>query len=287
MNIKKRIKEYTILTLGALLTALAFNLFLIGNKIAPGGLSGLATVIYHAVRIPAGDKFIRVPVGVTSLALNIPLFIIGVKSLGTGFGIKTLYSTIVLSFFIDIVKVPTMTTDPLLASIYGGVLMGVGLGLVFRQNATTGGTDLLAKIIHKFFSFIGIGWVLFVIDFLVVVTAGIVFGPNQAFYALISLFIGAKVIDLIQEGLNSAKALFIISDESKAISQDILKKMDRGATLLNGKGAYTMNEKNVILCVVSRVQITKVKSIVKNIDPYAFVLVADVREVMGEGFNEI
>ncbi|MGI5852216.1 MAG: YitT family protein [Caldicoprobacterales bacterium] len=270
--------DYIFIVLGSLVTALAFNLFLIPHKIAPGGISGISTILYH---ISKG----RIPVGISMLGLNIPLFIVGIKEMGRGFGLKTLIATFLLSLFIDIIKVPAVTEEPILASIYGGVVMGIGLGMVFKGNATTGGTDLFAKIIHKYFHFIGVGWVLFVIDSLVVLGAAIVFGPTLALYALVSLYLSTKLIDLILEGIHTAKAFILISDHSAEIAQRIMKDLDRGVTLLHGTGAYTMNKKDVILCVTDRVQVTKLKEIISEIDPAAFVLVADVREVMGEGFS--
>jgi uncharacterized membrane-anchored protein YitT (DUF2179 family) len=269
------VKDYVLIIIGTSLTALAFNFFLIPHQIAAGGLSGIGTVVYYLFHIP---------VGVTMLLLNIPIFVMGIKELGRSFGVKTLIATVLLSLFIDAIKVPSLTEDSILASIYGGVLMGVGLGLVFRANATTGGTDLFAKIMHKFHPFIGVGWLMFAIDFLVVLTAAIVFGPSQALYALVSLFLCARVIDLVLEGLNSAKAFIVVSDHSEEINRRILAELDRGATLLHGKGAYTMERKDVILCVVNRMQVIRLKTIVNDVDPLAFVLVTDVREVMGEGF---
>ena len=278
MGRKLAYSDYIYIILGTLMTSLAFNLFLIPHKIAPGGLSGIATVIFYLTKG-------RVPVGVTMLVLNVPLFLVGIKELGGGFGLKTLISTIMLSLFIDILKVPAVTDEPILASIYGGVVMGIGLGMVFRGNATTGGTDLFAKIIHRHFHFIGVGWVLFIVDSLVVLTAALVFGPTSALYALVSLYLGTKLIDLILEGLNSAKAFILISDHSVQISDRIMKELDRGVTFLHGRGAYTMKEKDVILCIINRMQMAKFKEIINEIDPAAFVLVADVREVMGEGFS--
>jgi len=269
------IKDYVLIVVGTFLTALAFNFFLIPHKIAPGGLSGIGTVVYYLCRIP---------VGVTMLVLNVPLFIIAIKELGKDFGFKTFLATVLLSVFTDFVKVPSLTDDSILASIYGGVLMGIGLGLVFQGNATTGGTDLFAMIVHKFFPLLGVGWILFVVDFLVVITAAIVFGPSQALYALVSLYLSARVIDLMLEGLNSAKAFIVISDHADEISHRIMTNMDRGVTFLEGRGAYTMQRKNVILCVVNRAQVVQLKAIVNEVDPLAFVLVTDVREVMGEGF---
>lgn len=275
MTKRKTINEYLLIVLGCLLTALSFNFFFIPNQIAPGGLSGIATVLYYLFRFP---------VGVTTLVLNIPLFILGIRQLGGHFGIRTLLATVLLSLFIDLIKVPALTDDSLLATIYGGFLMGLGLGIIFRMNATTGGTDLFAKIIHRHFPSISVAWVLFAVDFLVVLAAAIFLGPSRGLYAIVALALSAKVIDLVQEGLNTAKAFFIISDHSEAISQRIIEEMDRGVTMLDGSGAYTGNPKSVILCVVRRTQITEVKSLINDVDPAAFVLVADVREVMGEGF---
>lgn len=270
--------DYILIVLGTLVTSLAFNLFLIPHKIAPGGLSGIATVLYYVTKG-------RMSVGVTMLALNIPLFIIGVRELGGIFGLKTFIATILLSLFIDIIKVPSVTEEPILAAIYGGVIMGIGLGMVFKGNATTGGTDLFAKIIHRHFHYIGVGWVLFIVDSLVVLTAAVVFGPTSGLYALVSLYLGSKLIDLILEGIHSAKAFILISDHSAEIADRIMKELDRGVTLLHGRGAYTMQEKDVILCIINRIQMVKLKEIINEVDPTAFVLVADVREVMGEGFS--
>jgi len=170
MTNRKIINEYLLIVLGCLLTALSFNLFFIPNQIAPGGLSGIATVLYYLFRFP---------VGITTLVLNIPLFISGIRQLGGHFGIRTLLATILLSVFIDLVKVPALTDDSLLAAIYGGFLMGLGLGIIFRMNATTGGTDLFAKIIHRHFPSISVAWVLFAVDFLVVLAAAIFLGPSR------------------------------------------------------------------------------------------------------------
>lgn len=275
MNFKGKLFEYVQLVIGVLLMALAFELFLIPNKIAPGGVSGLGTILYHVFNIP---------VGVSMLFLNAILFVIGFKEMGREFGIKSLIAALLLSVFIDFISLPTVTYDPLLASIYGGVVMGIGLGIVFRAGATTGGSVLFAKMIHRYFHFMSVAWVLFLVDFFVVLFAGFVFGPTLALYALVSLFIGSKAIDLVQEGFNAVKAFIIISDKSEEISLKILKDLDRGVTVLYGRGAYTEKDKNVLLCAVNRMQVAKLKAIVSDIDPRAFVLVADVTEAMGEGF---
>ncbi|MDK2991101.1 MAG: hypothetical protein PWP48_334 [Clostridiales bacterium] len=267
--------DYLGIILGTLIVALSFNLFFVPNKIAPGGVGGIATVLYYLFKFP---------VGTTMLILNIPLFLAGVKVHGAGFGFKTLIATVLLSFFIDAIKLQPLTHNEILAAVYGGIIMGIGLGIVFRSDATTGGTDLAAKIVHKFMPYITMGWLLFMIDTAVVTFAGAVFGPEQALYAIIALFISSYVIDLIQEGLGSAKAFIVVSDKADEISKVILHDIDRGVTLLEGRGAYTQRKKDVILCVVSRTEVIRLKEIITAIDNKAFLIITDAREVHGEGF---
>ncbi|KKM09914.1 membrane protein [Clostridiales bacterium PH28_bin88] len=271
--------EYLVITLGSLLLALGLVLFLIPNKIAPGGVSGLATVIFHVFNLP---------VGATMLVLNIPLFLTGLRKVGLAFGMKSFFGTVVLSAFIDVLEpmVTAPTRDPLLASIYGGILAGVGLGLVFRAGGTTGGTDLATQIVRRYIKF-SAGSVLMVIDGVVIALAGWVFSVELALYALVSLFVSARVIDLVQEGVGYFKAALIISEHSRQISQAILTQLNRGATALEGRGVYTGAEREVLLCVVSRPEVTKLKELVAQVDPRAFVIVTNVHEALGEGFKEI
>lgn len=271
--------EYLGITLGCAIMAISLNAFSVPNKIAPGGVSGIATVIFYLTRIP---------VGITMLALNIPLFIFGVRILGKGVGVKTLYGTIILSIFIDYVFVmKPFTNDLLLAAVFGGIVMGVGLGLVFRFGGTTGGTDLSAAIINKFIPGFTVGTILMAIDFFVVVIAGIVFKqPEISLYSIISLFTSIKMLDFVQEGLGYAKAFYIISNRPKDISNQIIKELDRGVTALSGQGMYTLEERKVLLCVVQRSQVNRLKEIVHTIDPRAFVILSEVREVLGEGFKD-
>ncbi len=281
INLKKIIgywKSYGMIILGSIITAISINMLLVPNKIAPGGVSGVATVVYYLFEFP---------VGTTMLVLNIPLFIFGVKYLGGTFGIKTLFSTIILSVIIDLTTfLPVITKDPLLASLYGGAIMGVGLGLVFRAGATTGGTDLAAKILHRFMPYFTLGQLILVIDFAVIVFAAVVFKDyDLALYAVVTLFVASRIIDGILEGVNFSKGVFIVSTKSQQISETIMKDLDRGVTGLNGRGMYTGQEKTVLLCVLARREIPRVKSIVKEIDKDAFVILTDVREVLGEGFK--
>lgn len=275
---KKHIISYGLILLGSLLTAIGLDMFLIPNKIAAGGVSGLSTVIHY---------LFGAPVGLTMLAMNIPLFVTSVKLLGTRFGMRTLFGFITLSVFVDLLEpvVSSPTSDPLLASVYGGVITGVGLGVVFRAGGTTGGTDLAAQILLKYFP-ASSGQALLMIDGLVIVLAGIVFSAELALYALIAVFITSRVIDVVQEGLGYAKAALIISDHEEEIAKAVMNQLDRGATFLEGKGAYSLKKKGILLVVVNRSQVTCLKVLVSEIDPAAFVLVTSVNEVLGEGFKK-
>ena len=293
-RIFKNWKDYLQIIVGSVITAAAINVFLVPHKIAPGGVTGIATVIYYL----SGGRF---SVGVTMLILNIPLFIIGIKFIGGRFALRTLFSTILLSFVIDttepftkyfiehyLIKLQNVTSTPdlLLYSLFGGFFMGAGLGLVLRSGATTGGTDLAAKIVHHFIPNITMGQLLLLIDSGVIIFAAVSFNSFLlALYAIVSLFISSKVIDAILEGVNFAKAVFIISDKSDDIARHILTELDRGVTALKGTGMFTRNDKQVLYCVLHRGQLPLLKEFVKKIDPSAFVILSDVREVLGEGFK--
>ncbi len=277
----KRIREYILITLGTALVAFSFSLFFIPNSIAPGGVSGVATLL---------NALFEWRVGFVIIAINIPIYLISFKKFGVVRVVRSIYATVLMSLLIDYVKFPTdfvhsIASDMLLSSIFGGVLMGGGLGLVIRNNSTTGGTDMIAGLIHGWFPNISISWVLFGIEFLVVLAAGVFLQPIMALYAFIALYVSTRVMDFVQVGVNTAKAFIIISEHSQVISDGIINKMDRGATLLKGAGAYSGDNKNVILCVVRRNQISKLRMLIKEIDENAFVMVHDVKEVMGEGFT--
>lgn len=280
LNFKRIILDYLAITFGCLLTSLGFIIFLIPNKIAPGGASGLATIFFHLFGFP---------VGIVMFVINIPLFFIGIKVLGKRIGFRTFYGIALLSAFTDLLApyVPILTHDLLLASLYGGGFIGFGLGIVFKSRGTTGGTDLLAALINNFFPAVSIGQGVLLVDVLVVAIAGIVFNAELALYAVISLFVSSKIIDLVQLGFNLAKAALIISDKSAEIREHILEKMGRGVTTLDGKGGYTGKDKDVLLVIVSRAEVTQLKRLVSKIDADSFVILTEVHEVMGEGFKEI
>ncbi|NMB26671.1 MAG: YitT family protein [Tissierellia bacterium] len=267
------------LSVGAFLLAVGLVLFLEPNTIAPGGVTGFAIVF---------KQIVNVPVYITNLAINIPLFIIGIIVLGKSFGWKTLYCTALLSLFLKIIPEKLVTPDLLLASIFGGLVSGVGLGIVFKSGGTTGGTDLASSILNKFFPSLSIATFMMIIDVLVVIFAGVVDKKVEtSLYSIISLFVSIKVIDLILEGIGYLKGFLIITNKPKEISQRIMEELERGVTLFKGIGMYTKKEKDVLLCIVNRSQFTKIKDIVYSIDKEAFIMVTEISEVLGEGFEEI
>ncbi|SHJ86310.1 YitT family protein [Tepidibacter formicigenes] len=275
--------EYIMITIGCALMAVSIDLFLAPHTIAPGGVSGLAVVI---------KKLTGISVSVTILAINIPLFIAGVVILGKAFGAKTAYAVGVLSFFIGIFNklfnhfIPT--NDLLLSAIYGGVLLGVGIGFVFRTGGTTGGTDLVGAILNKYFPTLSIPKLMMFLDLTIATSAGIINRNVEiTLYSLIALYIIVKVADFIIEGMGYSKAFFIISNKSNKISSEIIQNLGRGVTALKGKGMYTGKDKEVLFIVIDRSQEVKLKNIVEDVDENAFIMVANVHEVLGEGFKPI
>ena len=268
--------SYLFLCVGVVISSLSFSFFFLPNDIAPGGFTGFAMVL---------NALLGIPVGATMLALNLPLFFGSYKKMGRAFAAKSFCAMVAMSLLIDTIPRFTLTDDSGLASVYGGVLLGLGVGLVIRSGATTGGTDMLATLVHRLFrTSIPLAWILFAVDLVVVVLAGIVFEPQAALYAIATLFISSRIIDVIQEGVSSAKAFFIITAASEAIAQRILHELDRGATALHGRGMYTGEARDVLFCVVSRSEVSLLKRIVAQEDSHAFVVVSDAREAMGEGF---
>ena len=271
----QRTKDYIVMTVGVAIAVCGLNLFLVPNKIAAGGISGIATILYHVFGFP---------LGISIAVLNIPLFIFGYKLVGKSFALRTAYSLILYSVLAEIIPVPR-SQDMFLGCVYGGVLVGAGIGLVVRSGGSTGGTDMAAKMLCARFKSFGMGTIVFGIDFIVIAAAGFIFEPQAALYAIASLYVTSKLIDGLTEGLAIAKAFYIISDKNEEIAKVIIEKLNRGVTALEAKGVYSGREKEVLLCVLRwHTEGTKLKRIVKSIDEKAFVIVADVKEVMGEGF---
>ncbi len=268
------------IVLGILVCTVAYDMFLIPNEIAPGGFTGIGQLISHATGWP---------VGTITLLLNIPLFLLSSRKLGLTFGLRSLAATVGLSLAIDCLPIPSVIPPDapermLLASVFGGVLGGAGFGLILRGGATTGGSDMLARLAKTHFPFVSIGAVMFAVDAAVIVVSAFVFDIVAAMFALIGDFLMGHMIDLLVDGLNSARAYFIISDEHQAISERIMRELERGATALKGQGMYSGSEKNVVLCVVNRTEAARLRAIVAEIDPNAFMIATNVREALGEGF---
>ncbi|MCD5325896.1 MULTISPECIES: YitT family protein [Pontibacillus] len=272
----KNLIEYTLVIVGSAFVATAFNIFLLPNEIASGGVAGISTITKGLFGWdPAYVQW----------ALNIPLFILGVIILGKNFGAKSLVGTLALPFFVKLTSgIEPATDNALLAAIFGGMGVGIGLGIVFRGRASTGGIDLIAQVIHKY-THIPLGLCVAMVDGMIVTTAAIVFDIEKGLFALIGLFATSRTIDLVQVGLNRSKNVMIISNELEEVRQAIIKEIDRGVTVLNGKGGYTNEDRHIIMVVVEQSEFTKLTQTVKSIDPTAFVIAMDAAEVLGEGFK--
>jgi uncharacterized membrane-anchored protein YitT (DUF2179 family) len=277
LRFRKLIGAYIWITIGSVVIALALDIFLVPNKIAAGGVSGLATILYH---------LFGVPVGAALLALNIPLFILSFRELGSRVFIRSVYGALVTSVFVEILTahVLVMTRDLLLSAIYAGMLSGIGIGIVLKAGGTTGGTDLVARLLHKHFP-VTVGQGLLGADFVVISLAGIFFNAELALYALLSLLITSKAIDLVQEGISFAKAAYIVSDYNEKIAGTIFKELGRGVTALEGRGMFTGEHRPVLICVVGKTEESRLKDLIYGIDPKAFVFITDAHEVLGEGFK--
>ncbi len=274
----ERISAYVQIVFGCFVCALAYPAFLVPNTIAPGGITGVATIINH---------FWGLPVGITSLVLNVPLFIMGYRFMGRVFAFRSLIATILFSLLIDFLPVGPFTDNALLGSLFGGVLLGGGLGFIIRGGATSGGSDMLARMVHSRFPHISVGAFLMIIDFMVVLTVGVVIELEYALYAFISIYASSRLIDVVIEGFQKQKACYIITQAHQAIKQDLMDKLDRGVTVLKAEGGYSGEERPILLCVASAQEVGQIKSIVRQSDESAFVFITDAFEVLGEGFGAL
>ena len=272
------ITGYLQILAGCLLGAAAYPAFLIPNNIAPGGLTGVATILNY---------LFHWPVGTVSLLLNVPLFIIGYRSMGKIFAFRSLIATALFSLLIDVLPIRPVSEDPLLGTLFGGVVLGAGLGLILRGGATTGGTDMIARMVHRRLPFISVGMFLFAIDCLVVLGAAVAIGTEQALYAFINIYVCSKVIDAVMMGFGGNKACFIMSARWEAVTARLMKEVGRGVTHLDARGAYTGKQQPVVLCVAARQEIMLVKRIVQEEDEKAFMFITEAHEALGEGFSRL
>ncbi|WP_268928722.1 YitT family protein [Microaerobacter geothermalis] len=279
MDILKKIKGKNILAilLGTAIFSFGINYFTIANQLAEGGFTGITLLLKYVFNFDPA---------ISNLILNLPLFFIGWKILGRVTMIYTIIGTLSVSLFLWLFSSfqDPIPNDLLLAALYAGVTVGFGLGIVFRFGGTTGGVDIIARLAHKYLGW-SIGRTMFLFDFAVITLSLIYLDRERAMYTLVAVFVGARVIDFVQEGAYAAKACMIISDSASEIAEEILHSMERGATMLKGRGGYTGMDREVLYCVISRGELMRLKSIVHSIDPHAFVVVSDAHDVLGEGFT--
>lgn len=278
-SVRDELFNILLIAAGLILATLGYRLYLIPNNVAPGGFTGIGQIVNHLV--PA------VGVGLVNLLLNVPLFLVSLRSMGLGFGLRSLISSVALSLMLDYLPVPAMTDDVLLSAVFGGVLCGAGFGLVLRGHATTGGSDMLASIVHRHVPALKVSVCLFAVDATVVVASGFVFDASAAMYALISVFVMNVVIDQVLEGPGLARSHIIITNHGDEMAERILKELDRGVTAIEARGMYSGEGRTMLLCVVSRLEAVRLRSIVYSVDPRAFVIVQNVHEALGEGFKEL
>lgn len=273
----ERVGAYLQIVLGCMLGAAAYPMFLVPNAIAPGGLTGVATIL---------NVLFHTPVGTVSLLMNVPLFIVGYRSMGRVFAFRSLVATVLFSLLIDWLPLPVVTTDTLLGSLFGGALMGLGLGLILRGGATTGGTDMIARMVHMRLQHISMGAFLFFIDVGVVLSAGFFIKAESALYAFISIYTGTRVIDLVVEGFDRQKACYIITGQTETVKEKLMGELGRGLTILSAHGGYRGEDRPVLLCIVSAQEVSRLKTIVRLNDERAFVFITEAHEVLGEGFRD-
>lgn len=275
---KEWLKDIVLISAGAFIYAFGVNYFFVANKLADGGIAGISVILHYLFNFN---------ISTTYLVLNVPLVIMGYKLIGGKFIVKTFYGTAMTSLAFRVFQnYLGPMDDKLIASIFGGLIIGIGLGTIFVGGGSSGGADILVKILNKYFD-IPVGKAFLALDSFVLSALGILFGRDIFMYTLVGLFISTKAIDFIQDGVDKAKALMIISDKSEEIKNEIMKQTGRGVTIINARGGYTNDNKEVLYCILGRYEVTIVKRIVKNIDRKAFMSISEVSEVLGEGFKDL
>ncbi len=283
MMIMKTVKEWLVITAGCISFALAMTLFYEPAVLAPGGASGVAVII---------NAITELPLGLMIILVNIPLFILGAVKIGKNFIIKTVYATVVSSVLIDVTseiygKYETLTADPLICAVFGGILLAVGMGLVLKNGGSTGGSDIIAKLIRRKRYDIKLGKIFVIIDSVIIVIYALVTGMvESALYATIALFVSSYVLDIVLYGTDEAKFLVIISSKSDKIAEKFMNEINSGVTFANGKGAYTDTEKKIIFCAVKKHLYPRAREIVNEIDKESFLIVSSASEVFGTGYKK-
>ncbi len=280
-KVSEYIVKYVLVVLGSVLFAAGFQFFLYPNSIIVGGVSGVAMIINYLTELP---------VGIMTIILNIPLFVVAWKHFGVGFIISSLVGVLLSSVLVDVLAVLKYcpTEDMLLACIIGGAIKGLGLGIIYYAGATTGGTDIIAKFVRLKFPYINFGTIVLLTDAVIILAFALIFDKVEAaMYAVIAMFVVSKVIDLVLYGIDNSNVCYIISEKSAELVTEITDRLSRGVTILEGKGAYSRKDKQVLLCVVKRTQIANIRKLIKNVDENAFFIVTDAKNVFGKGFGDI
>ncbi len=266
---------------GCIIFAIGIYAFIQPNQIAPGGVSGISIMLHYMTGIP---------VGALSFTINIPLLLLAWKFLGWKFTGQTLMSVVTLSFMLDYVAVlfPQYEGDPLLAALFGGALIGTGLAIVFMRGFTTGGSDIISRLLQLKYPYLQLGKILMVIDLLVILTSAYVFGRIEtALYGMVAVFTSSRMVDSLLYGMDTGKLVYIMSCRAVELSERIIEGLGRGCTILKSTGAYTKQDSNVLMVAVRRPQYYILKKMVRELDPKAFIIVTDATEVLGEGFKRI
>lgn len=280
---KEWFKVYTLILVGTFIMAAGFVLFISPYKLAPGGVYGIAIILHHLFGFP---------IGLSALVMDIPLTILGIKILGPRFGVKTIVGFLATAIWVSLLEwtygyEPLVENDALLSAIFGGVLIGLGLGLVFKSRATSGGSDIIAMIFAKYIH-LPIGQLMIMVDSAIVLVGLAAFGKWEIpLYSWIVIFISGKIIDVVLQGLDYDKTLFIVSEQHEAIRHKILNDLNRGGTILNGKGMYNGADKSIIFTVVNRRELAILKDFINKVDPNAFLTVLNANEILGEGFKPL
>lgn len=272
------IKKYMVITLACVLYGVGISLFIDPNNLAPGGFTGLSVVINRLISLETGTIY---------LILNIPVILLGIWKFGWKFTISTLYATLVISVSTNLLSfAPPVTGEPILGAIFGGMLDGAGMGMVLRNSATTGGTDIIVKCLRQRFPHLKTGSLMLMIDAVIIGLSGLVFGNlDSVLYSIVSAAVTSVILDMVLYGRDGAKLIYVISDRSEAITARILSELDIGVTHLEGSGAYKNKEKKVIMCVVKKQLAHKVEEIVKEEDTSAFMIISSASEIYGEGYK--
>ena len=278
MQWKKYVWRYFMVALGSFISGIAINTFLIPHHLFSGGISGVAMILYF---------LFNWPIGVQIIVLNIPIFYAAYRLLDREYVLCGIFGMLIFSVATDATRflaTINLVDDTLLAAIYGGVITGIGSGMIFRVNGSAGGTDTVATIMKKYYS-LNVGLVGFSINVFLMLVAALLFGVKPAMYTLLSFYVGSRVTDAVIEGLNRKKTILIISEMNVEIADAIMDEVGRGATFLEGTGAFTGQDKRVLFVVVTLTQIAKIKFIIEKMDPHAFMIVQDAAEVLGHGFS--